>query len=1208
MQVLDGVLVHSASDLNDYTECLHLTALERRVAARELTRPEVTSETAKLLARKGDEHERRYLDRLREQFGADLVAFESRSGRSRTDYLEADAATLRAMAAGTKIIYQAAFFDGTFLGRADFLRRIEVPSARFAWSYEVIETKLALSPKPYFLVQLAQYSEHVARLQGSMPAEASIVLGSGNERRFPLEECAAYYRRLKADYLASFARDDDAYPFECAHCDLCPWRVACATRRDADDHLSLVARIRRDQIAKLEDHGIGTLAALASAPDDARPKRMQPESFDNLRSQAREQHRYRAARAAGGSASHSYTFRLPAGPNDGFGRLPEPDPGDVFFDMEGDPLYRPDRPLEYLFGCYLPAEDRYVPFWGKTPAEERTAFEAFVDFVVDRRRTYPNLHVYHYAPYETVALKRLGGLFGSRERELDAFWEAGTFVDLYPVVRQSVWISQPSYSIKKVEALYGFTRTTVTKGGDDSIVQFEAWLATQDAAILDDIRAYNDDDCRSTFLLRQWLVRLRAERNATLDVPTPWRIVSTPESSRAAEGAAAADTTLASGTEADAEAADRDALRAWLLDAISPPDSLAELRRWPEERRCRWLLGNLLEYHRREQKPEWWEFFHRRDHIGELEEHDGKAIGGLRYRPDVPPYKKAPRDRNLVHVFDFPKQEFDLSAGDEPLDPSTGKRAGEIVEIVETDAEVDRLHLKLAASIDASRLSALIPGKPLDDSKKRRLVARIARDYLDGSLERDHPATFELVHARAPRLRDRGRGSTIQPDVITPETVTAVIEALDSSHVVVQGPPGSGKSTTAAHAVVALLTAGKRVALAAQSHKALHNLCRKIEQTAHGRGYTFSGCHKSSDSNAGSAYESYALWKMIGDAPKSSAFDDCTLVSATTYAWADPGQNAAFDTIFVDEAGQLSIADVLIASLVARNVVLLGDPQQLPQVLQGSHPIGTDLSILEHLLGDAPTIRPERGVFLSTSYRMQPDVDRFISATFYQGRLDADPRNAGNRVEGGDDLAGGGPRHLAIDHDGNGRVSIEEASALADRIAELLTHGRVALRTHDARRIVPADILVVAPYNMQRVAIERELRLRGIAGVPVGTVDKFQGLEAPIVFYSMATSSAELAPRGLDFLISPNRLNVAISRSQVLSVLVCSPLLLASRAGTVDALRLLNLLCRYVEAAASSGRAVAVGGAEADAPVSSAAPYSNRTATIGSSRDAFAAG
>ncbi len=1138
-------LVHAASDLNAFAECVHLIALERDVALGGSHRPEVPSETMDLIARKGLEHERRHLARLEATFGANLVRFDDWPVRSREGYAEAEAATLAAMASGAPAIYQATLFDGTFLGRADFLMRVERPCARWPWSYEVVDTKLALSPKPYFLVQLCQYSEHVARLQGTAPRAARIVLGTGEPWSFEVETYAAYIRHLKQRYLESVAAGEDAYPLECAHCERCAWRAACARRRDEDDHLSLVAFMRRDQLLRLEEAGIATLGALAVAADRDRPKRMARESYDYLRAQAAEQDRYRRARASG-TAVHSYAFR-PAADGAGFARLPEPQPGDVFFDIEGDPLYRPGASLEYLFGCYLPdepREERYLAFWGTSPADERLAFEGFVDFVRERRLRYPGLHVYHYAPYETTALKRLGGRFGSREDDVDTFLRDELFVDLYAVVRQALWISQPSYSIKKVEALYGFSRATQTKAGDDSIVMFESWLESQDPAILEDIRRYNEDDCRSTFVLREWLARLRREFNAQRATPVPWR----PRIVRPAEPAAP-------------ESALQTELERELLRGVPMPQTEVDLRARPERDRERWLLGNLLQYHRREAKAEWWEFFRRVEQPTEMVA-DRQALGGLKWLREILPYRHGPRDRSEVYTFAFPEQEYDL--GGSPVDVDTRSSVGAVISI---DDDRRRIAIKLANKTKPESLRAIVPGGPLNTKAHRAQLAAIAVSYRDGRLDFDHPATAALLARRLPSLRGCAPGATIQPGRLTLEAISAIVRSVRSGALVVQGPPGTGKTTAGAHAIVDLLLAKKRVALTALSHKALHNLLRKIEDVAKERGAVFRACHRASEGE-GSSFASRHAEAIVADA-RDGDLSSCDLVSVTTFGWAnqlerDSALAGSFDVLVVDEAGQIALADALIVSRLAPVAILLGDAQQLPHVAQGSHPVGTDASILAHLLGGAATIPPERGLFLDRSFRLEPRTADFVSQKFYDGRLRAASENARNRVDS-EGLAGAGMRYLPIYHDGNARRSDAEAERIVREVVLLLGGGTTTLRGDAPRPLGAADVLVVAPYNAQRAEIRKRLEAVGLAAVAVGTVDKFQGQEAPVVIYSMATSTAELAPRGLDFLLSPNRLNVAISRAEALAVVACSPLLLASRATTIEHMRLLSLLCAYAE-------------------------------------------
>ncbi len=577
----------------------------------------------------------------------------------------------------------------SFVGHADFLRRVDVPSQRWPWSYEVIDTKLALSPKPYFLIQLCNYSEHLERVQGSAPHYGYIVLGSGDERAFRMADYAAYYRHLKHSFLAMVANLRDAYPLEVSHCNVCAWSDACRRRREADDHLSLVAGMRVGQMGKLEDAGITTMAKLATT--SVRPWGMSERTFDDLRTQAELQVEQRRASARGERTPYRYRFRPDPIVDEaatqkataGFAKLPEPARGDIFFDIEGDPLYRPDRGLEYLFGLYVPDEDRYIAFWAKDSSEERRAFEQCVDFIAERLGRHPNLHVYHYAAYEKSALRRLMGRFASREREIDDFLTHGVFVDLYPVVHQAMWISQPSYSLKKVEAFYEQQRSTQTKGGDDSIVMFELWLASQDPTLLEDIERYNEDDCRSTYRLREWLIALRADYNAQRETPLPWRppVESPPEKPEPP----------------------RTELERQLLAGLEAPDSLAALRGALPEFRARWLLGNIIQYHRRENKPEHWQYYERCENIEDLIEFDRYAIGGLRRRAEVAPYK-LDGSRNLVYTYEYPPQEHYLRSNPHCADSRKG-----VTEIIVHDEAAREIRLKLNPEM-AQRLRALIPG------------------------------------------------------------------------------------------------------------------------------------------------------------------------------------------------------------------------------------------------------------------------------------------------------------------------------------------------------------------------------------------------------------------------------------------------------------------------------------------------------------------
>ena len=681
-------------------------------------------------------------------------------------------------------------------------------------------------------------------------------------------------------------------------------------------------------------------------------------------------------------------------------------------------------------------------------------------------------------------------------------------------------------------------RTTDVKRGDDSIVMFETWLANGDEEILKDIEQYNNDDCRSTWLLHEWLLERRDEYGRAVGRELPWRDPVPPADPVAATPA--------------------DDLAAALLAGLPEPASDTELRNSDEGVRARWLLGHLLQYHRREAKPAWWKVFDRYENADQLTEFDPEALGDLTLCSDVAPFKVKQRDTNQVYTYVFPDQLHNV--GSNPHCPHTRQSAGQVIAL---DDETNRIQIKLTGKIVPANLRALIPGRPIPTKAQEEALHRVASAYLDGTIRARFPAALDILLRATPRLNGIAPGASLQPHEITGDSIAALVSALDGSYLFVQGPPGSGKSTTGGDAIASLLGAGKRVGIVSRGYAAIGNLLDKIEESAVKRGVTFTGLHKhSSDEHA---YESKLSTPMIENTDSYDAFATRPhqLAAGTSWLFAREDLVGKYEVLFVDEAGQLSLGDVIACAGAARNVVLLGDPLQLAQVSQGSHPIGSGPSVLEHLLGDDHTVPPERGVFLDISYRMHPDICGFISRSVYDDRLRSAPATANNRVTSGG-LSGAGLRYLPVEHRNNSRESAEEAGRIADEIDKLL-RGRVVVGTKPERGLTQDDILVVTPYNAQRLRISRELAARGHVSVRVGTVDKFQGQEAPVVFYSMATSSGEDMPRDMSFLFEKNRFNVAISRAQCLSVLVCAPQLLDVRCRTPNEMKLASLLCAFVE-------------------------------------------
>ncbi len=1128
MQLYDGQRLYSATDLVAFLECEHLTTLDLQHLVTPMQKT-VADEAAELIARKGDEHERAYLAALRVE-GRPVVDIAANGG----SVDEKVRRTLQAMRDGTDVIYQATLRDGAFFGHADFVCRVERPSALGAWSYEVADTKLARQPKAKFVVQLAFYSHLLERTQGIEPLQMRVVLGDRTERAFRCADYMHYFRALLARFVervdAGDARSPITYPVPCAHCDLCHWRERCEAQREADDHLCQVANITRMQTARLQEAGVTTLERLGALPLGATVPRVQPETLAGLRSQASLQAQ---ARRTGERCIEM--LPLDAACRRGFHRLPTPDVGDVYFDMEGDPFENDG--LEYLFGVWFRegSEWRFRAFWAHDRAEERVAFEQFVDFVVERRRRHRGAHVYHYASYEETALKRLALLHATREVEIDNLLRQHALVDLYKVVRESIRVSEASYSIKSVESFYRPAREGEVQTAAASIVYYERWRETGNAQLLQDIEHYNRDDVLSTQQLHDWLLTLRPGE-------LPW----------ATHEVAARGNAEAPLNEAEARLVP---YREMLVDTL-PTDRAV----WSGEQRMAELTYQLLDFHRRADKPAFWAMFARMDLTEDELIEDPECLGGLQLDETVPPFRDK---RSTVYTYIVPEQETKLGDGSDCTRADTGQALGKLA----LDAQSRRARLRVGPTKDAlpSRLG-LGPRRPIESDA---IVAALFR-FADSVIERDgrYAAVRSVLRRDIPALRGRAQGASILPvgaDVL--QASIEAVNAMDGTHLFIQGPPGAGKTYTGSRLIVDLLRRRLRVGVTSHSHKAINNLLKCVVEVAQDKGVDFSGCKKCSNDEA-TEFPGGSIDNVDkNDAVFSGGYQ---LMAGTAWLFADPCADELLDYLFVDEAGQVALANLVAMGTSARNIVLLGDQMQLGQPIQGVHPGLSGESSLEYLLDGAATIAPDRGIFLATTWRMHPDVCRFISDAVYDGRLEPEASNVRRALVLAADahrlLRPSGIVHEPIEHSGCSQRSEPEAALVREVFASALHQHYTD--NHGVRHAMTFDnILVVAPYNMQVNLLKAVLP----TGARVGTVDKFQGQEAELLIVSMTTSSEQDLPRHIEFLYSKNRLNVAISRAKCLAVVIANPALMAIKCSTPEQMALVNTLCWVAEIAREQG-------------------------------------
>lgn len=1098
----EDTLLFSASDLIIFLGCHHATYLDLKWLGGEI-KPAEDSTSNKLLQDKGYEHEKNYLQSLKDNAKVIFEISKDQPSEVRTRQ------TTDALQSGPEIIYQARLTDYPWYGDADFLIKTDTPSKLGAFSYEVLDTKLSRSPEPKHIMQLCVYSDLLEKAQGIRPKLMHLVLSDGSHVEFKVDDFFHYYQKAKQRFEA-YANNPPAssYPEPCAHCLLCHWRDRCTEQWQNDDHLNLIANIQRSQIDKLLKASINTVADLAALPVDSKIEELNQDVFLRLRSQAMLQTYKR------NMDQNKFEILEPM-VGKGFERLPLPDKRDLFFDMEGDPLYQGG--LEYLFGIYYlkDGKETFIPFWAHNHQEEQLAFEQFMAFLEQHLTQYPDAHIYHYNHYETTALKRLACQYGVCTEQVDNLLRQRKFVDLYKVVRESIRTSEPGYSIKNLETFYMEKRDNAVATAMDSIVVYNQWRESGDDALLQEIADYNEVDCISTARLRDWLITLRPER-------VEWFKNQNQE-------------------DAAAPLARKD----WEIEYekyhallnVDTDDGNALLRQ---------RILDLLEFHNREAKPQFWAMFERQDKFEDELIDDTDCIGGL-IRFGEPEEEKS----SLVYSYHFPAQEYKVKVGDSVIDTATLEPVGTVFTI---DEDKGLVQIKRGKKKEPPPDHFSIgPGGPIDAKSMRTAIYNVADNIIEGSTH-CYQAIKDILNKSLPRIRGKIPGSPLITSNDLQKETLEIINNLDNSYLFIQGPPGAGKTYTSSNIIFELMRRGKKIGVAANAHKAIHNLLDKIEAVAKEQSFQFEGAKKASKGSV----ESYYDGRCIKSVEKTEALTlNENLVAGTAWFFSNEHLKEQLDYLFIDEAGQVAVANVVAMGIAAKNIILIGDQMQLGQPIQGTHPGEAGLSILDFLLGDYATIPPEQGVFLDNTRRMRPSVCQFISDAFYEGRLHAH-ESTSNRslLFNGIALPEEGIHVIDANHEGCSQKSIEEGVIIKHLYQELLKQ-QFKEDGKEPRTITYKDILVVTPYNVQ----VNYLRTILPEGAQVGTVDKFQGQEAPIVLVSMVTSSAEDLPRNIEFLYSKNRLNVAISRAQCLAVVVANPNLMEVPCKTIEQMKLVNTFC-----------------------------------------------
>jgi len=1124
--VLDDRVVYSASDLASAARCEY--ALLRAFDAKLGWAPapprddELLARTATL----GDAHEAHHLSGLRARFGAGVASIPFPPTFTLDGLHAVAAATKNAFEQGHPVVYQAAMFDGRFIGFADFV-------VLEGQHYQVCDTKLARSAKVTALLQLAAYADSLTATGVPVSPEVRLILGDRSAIDYPATDLVGVYhqrRKQLQDLLDRHLAGGAPVQWSDEHVRACFRCPVCEPEVERTDDLLLVAGMRVSQRAALLEAGVGTVAQLASHADPVPD--LSARNLQQLVAQAELQIRQRDS----GTTQFEVADPIP------LGTLPAPNPGDIFFDFEGDPLWTEDGMqwgLEYLFGVLeydRAGNEKFRPIWAHDRRTERKALLTFLDLVAKRRRRYPGMHVYHYAAYEKTALLRLSGRYGIGEEQIDDLLRDNVLVDLYPLVRKSIRSGSSGYGLKALEPLFieSGKRSGEVTTAVDSINEYARYCALRNSGdpaaqeVLDSIAEYNRYDCASTRKLRDWLL-VRAFEHGITHLSSSAPAVEQQEQEPDDVGRALAD------FAGDGAPADRTA------------DQTAAA-----------MVSAARGYHTRERKPFWWSHFDRLNNpVDEWADTSGVFI--VEDAELVQDWHKSGGQRKLRrHV----KVSGDLAGGVlgdsvyalyEPPAPSglgdgdPDRRASgsaSVVDMTESggvpvDVTIQELTPK-NGEVFSEMPMALAPGPPVMTKALEAAIEDVAVGVAHGLPEMPLTASLDIL------LRRNPRGGVLPPvaDDGYAEPIAAALRSLDSSYLAVHGPPGTGKTFTAARVIADLVTRdGWLVGVVAQSHAVVEHLLDQV---------VAAGVPPERVAKKGSPYSGDAAWTQIRDIDYAgfiaSHADQGAVIGGTAWDFANTTRVAdgVLRLLVVDEAGQFSLANTLAVARGAQNLLLLGDPQQLPQVSQGVHPEPVDTSALGWLVEGHGALPASRGYFLERSYRMHTALCQHVSQLSYDGELES---AAPARTLAGQDP---GVRTLLVDHAGNATSSPQEAEAIATEIAGLI--GSDWTDESGTRALEQSDVLVVAPYNAQVLTLRATLATAGLDEVLVGTVDKFQGRQAPVVFVSMTASAVDDVPRGMSFLLNRNRLNVAISRAKFQALIVRSPALTQYLPATPDGL------------------------------------------------------
>ena len=1130
MKIKNNKFFVSPSDLNNFVACKYTVLNEIKYHNKEIRKsPDRAND--KLWKEMGVEHEKRHYKILKEKYKKSITIKSDLNEKDRFDE------TVRAIQKGYDLIYHAYLIDDNLRGEADFLIKCDTKSDLGDYSYEVYDTKITRNLKPRHITQITAYSDMLGKIQKVLPEKMYLIDGSDEYHSFKTIEYIDLFNHSKKEFIKFLSNisKEKIYPEKCSYCNLCDWKDECDKTWENDNYINLVAGSNKSQIEKLKKNKIRTVEQLSKTKLTAMDLKINAESFKKIQLQAQLQEEKR-------NTGEDKIVILDSDFGKGFYKLPKPDDGDVFFDIEGYP--RMDRPFEYLHGLYYKDKGKlkFKDLWAKNynKESEKNIFIELINFLEKRFIEYPNAHIYHYASYEKRAIRELATSYSSEfpkgDIVNDDLLRKEKYVDLFSIVSQSIRTSEKDLSLKSIEKFYNFKRKADIVKADDSVIKYDNWIATKNEKYKQDIINYNEEDCISTYLLREFLVKNKPEN-------IDWFVKQ---------------------EEITKEGEEPNKYRRKASNKLSREEVEVDLNNRLEKKKNKTNkkfvenLKNFIGFHWKSNKPEFWEVFDRAEKTHLELEDDTECIANSVLIDDKP---KVTED-GFIYSYRFNDQNYKQKEGKSAFDAHQIKGLGTIHSIEENFPDkniVKILVSKRRKNIEMPSLLTLGNTMPPQVHQHDQALNKFLEDYILNNGE-NYKSIMDMLERKEPDIKNIKSGSILieeNKDLITQSI--EIVKNLNNSYLTIQGPPGTGKTYTSAKIIIELMKAGKKVGVTSNSHEAIKTLLIAIEQQAVDQNYEFSGMRKSKSSDK---HE----WKFIRNVTtgKPLNMDSYSLFAGTSWFFVDPRMNKTLDYLFIDEAGQVALGTTIANATSADNLVLIGDQMQLSQPMRAKHEGYARMSSLDFILEDDDTISTDKGVFLNVTRRLNKKICNYISTSFYDSRLTSDPitetRSVNLKL---DPIKDEGLFYVPIDHNGCSQRSDEEAD-LVEKVFNKIVNKEYKSENITGK-ISAKDIMVVAPYNAQANNIRERLKKKFKDDVRVGTIDLFQGQEAKVVLISMTTSDVESLPRHKDFFFSRNRLNVAISRAECVAIIIFNENLLLASASNIKEMKLINSFCKLLE-------------------------------------------